>query len=99
MVRRPPRSTRTDTLFPYTTLFLSANHAGADDSDVGDFRPVGGGLCRSGCHGEAGPLGWNAGVLACPLCERRITVVELALSVNTTTPNELKNRTSFQIVV
>src|SRR3546814_20777436 len=24
MVRRPPRSTRTDTLFPYTTLFLSS---------------------------------------------------------------------------
>src|SRR3546814_13514237 len=24
MLRRPPRSTRTDTLFPYTTLFLSA---------------------------------------------------------------------------
>src|SRR3546814_20586449 len=24
MIRRPPRSTRTDTLFPYTTLFLSA---------------------------------------------------------------------------
>src|SRR3546814_7437273 len=23
MIRRPPRSTRTDTLFPYTTLFLS----------------------------------------------------------------------------
>src|SRR3546814_5040815 len=23
MMRRPPRSTRTDTLFPYTTLFLS----------------------------------------------------------------------------
>src|SRR3546814_17936631 len=28
MVRRPPRSTRTDTLFPYTTLFRS--DAGAD---------------------------------------------------------------------
>src|SRR3546814_2336302 len=28
MIRRPPRSTRTDTLFPYTTLFRSrrANH-------------------------------------------------------------------------
>src|SRR3546814_18261187 len=26
MIRRPPRSTRTDTLFPYTTLFRS-NHA------------------------------------------------------------------------
>src|SRR3546814_9052215 len=25
MRRRPPRSTRTDTLFPYTTLFRSAN--------------------------------------------------------------------------
>src|SRR3546814_6689870 len=25
MIRRPPRSTRTDTLFPYTTLFLSAS--------------------------------------------------------------------------
>src|SRR3546814_2782624 len=30
MIRRPPRSTRTDTLFPYTTLFRSqpALHAG-----------------------------------------------------------------------
>src|SRR3546814_12864667 len=26
MIRRPPRSTRTDTLFPYTTLFRSAGH-------------------------------------------------------------------------
>src|SRR3546814_14000748 len=29
MIRRPPRSTRTDTLFPYTTLFRS-KHAGVD---------------------------------------------------------------------
>src|SRR3546814_18533086 len=27
MIRRPPRSTRTDTLFPYTTLFRSAKGA------------------------------------------------------------------------
>src|SRR3546814_18381527 len=27
MIRRPPRSTRTDTLFPYTTLFRSAGSA------------------------------------------------------------------------
>src|SRR3546814_11842918 len=27
MIRRPPRSTRTDTLFPYTTLFRSADVA------------------------------------------------------------------------
>src|SRR3546814_2472205 len=37
MIRRPPRSTRTDTLFPYTTLFRSARGAephppGVDES-------------------------------------------------------------------
>src|SRR3546814_20674197 len=29
MIRRPPRSTRTDTLFPYTTLFRSIGGASA----------------------------------------------------------------------
>src|SRR3546814_3732176 len=33
MIRRPPRSTRTDTLFPYTTLFRSLRRA--------DRRPAG----------------------------------------------------------
>src|SRR3546814_15038002 len=28
MIRRPPRSTRTDTLFPYTTLFRSSTLVG-----------------------------------------------------------------------
>src|SRR3546814_9669551 len=30
MIRRPPRSTRTDTLFPYTTLFRSSDRAPGD---------------------------------------------------------------------
>src|SRR3546814_6720834 len=30
MIRRPPRSTRTDTLFPYTTLFRSRQQPGAE---------------------------------------------------------------------
>src|SRR3546814_720203 len=30
MIRRPPRSTRTDTLFPYTTLFRSGDRAAVD---------------------------------------------------------------------
>src|SRR3546814_5601205 len=34
MIRRPPRSTRTDTLFPYTTLFRS--------NDVGQHPVLGG---------------------------------------------------------
>src|SRR3546814_8734686 len=40
MIRRPPRSTRTDTLFPYTTLFRSdrgrlLRHVGAPEGAVG----------------------------------------------------------------
>src|SRR3546814_9065231 len=31
MIRRPPRSTRTDTLVPYTTLFRSAGSAAGED--------------------------------------------------------------------
>src|SRR3546814_16676895 len=34
MIRRPPRSTRTDTLFPYTTLFRSPLYAADDHSDI-----------------------------------------------------------------
>src|SRR3546814_3873841 len=34
MIRRPPRSTRTDTLFPYTTLFRS-NQADWDEIFLG----------------------------------------------------------------
>src|SRR3546814_20161726 len=40
MIRRPPRSTRTDTLFPYTTLFRSdlldqeLRHIGAFEEEV-----------------------------------------------------------------
>src|SRR3546814_5485053 len=34
MIRRPPRSTRTDTLFPYTTLFRSEVGCAAVQQDV-----------------------------------------------------------------
>src|SRR3546814_2544574 len=34
MIRRPPRSTRTDTLFPYTTLFRSAFDLAIHDQDI-----------------------------------------------------------------
>src|SRR3546814_14014381 len=42
MIRRPPRSTRTDTLFPYTTLFRS-------------YRPIYPG--RGGCRAPTGASG------------------------------------------
>src|SRR3546814_9181961 len=52
MIRRPPRSTRTDTLFPYTTLFRSLFRlrmephgqpvflAQVDDLDIAAQQPV-----------------------------------------------------------
>src|SRR3546814_4848925 len=44
MIRRPPRSTRTDTLFPYTTLFRSESFGqltarAADPDQIGCRRP------------------------------------------------------------
>src|SRR3546814_6296439 len=41
MIRRPPRSTRTDTLFPYTTLFRSALASAYNALDRRDFAGVG----------------------------------------------------------
>src|SRR3546814_1314384 len=44
MIRRPPRSTRTDTLFPYTTLFRSVASAAARDQRaerLGEVAPPG----------------------------------------------------------
>src|SRR3546814_5598373 len=64
MIRRPPRSTRTDTLFPYTTLFRSAaigparrrlrrrraDRAVERRRDVGRHRAAGAGAHRSEEH-------------------------------------------------
>src|SRR3546814_2427116 len=48
MIRRPPRSTRTDTLFPYTTLFRSRH--GPDKALAEDYGELG--LCHA-------PLTWR----------------------------------------
>src|SRR3546814_7032144 len=41
MIRRPPRSTRTDTLFPYTTLFRSHFlDAGKEHGFMDDFHTL-----------------------------------------------------------
>src|SRR3546814_12878369 len=41
MIRRPPRSTRTDTLFPYTTLFRSALPTAAASTGTSSVRRPG----------------------------------------------------------
>src|SRR3546814_10907863 len=51
MIRRPPRSTRTDTLFPYTTLFRSDGDTMPDNFE----RPKCRLLLFWGCGAKAGP--------------------------------------------
>src|SRR3546814_13414903 len=46
MIRRPPRSTRTDTLFPYTTLFRSKGYK----DDYAHIRDVRAGKGQSVLH-------------------------------------------------
>src|SRR3546814_4746239 len=51
MIRRPPRSTRTDTLFPYTTLFRSQCSNAATNPTV-NLVDLAGGQARIGTpHG------------------------------------------------
>src|SRR3546814_8654132 len=49
MIRRPPRSTRTDTLFPYTTLFRSPSHD-CDCTAEASAAPIVQGGALFGCH-------------------------------------------------
>src|SRR3546814_20187605 len=60
MIRRPPRSTRTDTLFPYTTLFRSGlpddDRPGADDEDRFDVGALRHGETRLWSHRARIPL-------------------------------------------
>src|SRR3546814_1227196 len=50
MIRRPPRSTRTDTLFPYTTLFRSARRGGRGQGFSAPGRRLRGKLRRVPCQ-------------------------------------------------
>src|SRR3546814_10502452 len=63
MIRRPPRSTRTDTLFPYTTLFRSAGYLEGTQMSIGRYcqkrgeRPISRRMRNhSSKHGNAAPL-------------------------------------------
>src|SRR3546814_2306594 len=51
MIRRPPRSTRTDTLFPYTTLFRSSGQPRAVAAGRVRLRRRAGVVRRCDCGG------------------------------------------------
>src|SRR3546814_4409597 len=50
MLRRPPRSTRTDTLFPYTTLFRSVRCCGSTCRVLGVWGRGPAGRFRADCR-------------------------------------------------
>src|SRR3546814_15709145 len=64
MIRRPPRSTRTDTLFPYTTLFRSSP-SGDSVSRAEDYARAGGD-CPERIGNEAKPSSSKEGVFVLP---------------------------------
>src|SRR3546814_13753838 len=61
MIRRPPRSTRTDTLLPYTTLFRSCRLWGGERT----ILPLGGG-------GPCEAWWWGMRGVSCPICVARL---------------------------
>src|SRR3546814_14711464 len=67
MIRRPPRSTRTDTLFPYTTLFRSIGIAADDPQRRRLAATLVAALQLAGLHGGQQTLGQGqvAIVLVC----------------------------------
>src|SRR3546814_2197425 len=62
MIRRPPRSTRTDTLFPYTTLFRSS-HGYTEQNSGLNYSGQSGGINEafSDMAGEAAEYYFNGG--------------------------------------
>src|SRR3546814_2788384 len=51
MIRRPPRSTRTDTLFPYTTLFRSLPNPYNEDDTTSTIHARLAPWCQGGEYG------------------------------------------------
>src|SRR3546814_1868805 len=56
MIRRPPRSTRTDTLFPYTTLFRSSGAFSALGLVASKVSRIGRSLYITLCHIRPGKV-------------------------------------------
>src|SRR3546814_11142033 len=100
MIRRPPRSTRTDTLFPYTTLFRSqdAHHLAARDGvqrGPVPARVAGGGHVGVGRAHAASP--WCCAALPLPVIRtnsssRRLDLVRIERTRMPASPSTANTR-------
>src|SRR3546814_8095886 len=80
MIRRPPRSTRTDTLFPYTTLFRSRSRAA-------DRRAAK--RCMSA---RTPPPG--SGIVITTAAEARPRITSTTMSSTSVKPRDFRSRTA-----
>src|SRR3546814_19944897 len=78
-IRRPPRSTRTDTLFPYTTLFRSTK---MDQKQ----------LTEEGHYGVLGGAGARMEMPGCSLCMGNQAQVREGATVMSTSTRNFPNR-------
>src|SRR3546814_580740 len=102
MIRRPPRSTRTDTLFPYTTLFRSVRYIvqcqpcerylGCSRPAIADSPASPLFLDFGSAYNSAVERGWSAYPLICPDCAadlaRRVKEGSDAQALRDDTPAE-----------
>src|SRR3546814_3355293 len=91
MIRRPPRSTRTDTLFPYTTLFRSdmlARTVGHKLSEswgqpvIVDNRPGAGGNIGASAGARAAPDGYTLTMTAAGRSEEHTSELQSLMRIS-----------------
>src|SRR3546814_3955163 len=92
MIRRPPRSTRTDTLFPYTTLFRFYRHARSGQDRRG-WRNRTHGSARAASRSRPAPV--RASPKAAPA--RRGAIVRRARSEEHTSELQSLMRISYAV--
>src|SRR3546814_10338946 len=88
MIRRPPRSTRTDTLFPYTTLFRSFHHG----IEIRPFDSLQIGQIIDQFHQVAPGRGYIAGVIGIIATERTLQMTTDGISVCNDSAERLAQR-------
>src|SRR3546814_16248281 len=94
MIRRPPRSTRTDTRFPYTTLFRSGARLRADDADAAGDRADGGdALHRFRCGDRALRRGDDASARSEEHTSELQSLMRISYAVFCLTKNSIKSQT------
>src|SRR3546814_16522025 len=102
MVARPPRSTRTDPLFPYTTLFRSGERGGHVVRPVGHRRQRAGQHRELAAHevAEALPAGIVIDAVAVAEVHRHVEqVVDVALVAEAVLENEIEHAGAVRIGV